>query len=218
MKVRLVLVACSLLACAVAPLAAYAGTTTVAVGTTMQGVMDQSLDSGTAQIGQRFSMQLVAPYPNYDAGTWAGSKANAHVVYIQRAGQGRKPELSFVFDHITLRNGASAKLHADLVSVERKQGSSVGYTVLAAAGGMVIGNIIGKWLGTNAGGAVGAVAGALYGINKKTNFTVPSGSKVVFELSQPLTVNTLARAVPATVVTSQSQATTRRQTATHGSL
>ncbi|MBV8596231.1 MAG: hypothetical protein JOZ50_08255 [Candidatus Eremiobacteraeota bacterium] len=172
--------------------AARAGTETVAAGTVMQGSMDQVLDSATANVGQHFTLHVRPPYPNYDDTTWSGSEVGAHVIYVQRAGQGRKPELGFVFDKVTLRNGASAKLSADFVSVERKQGSDLAFTAATTVGGMVVGNILGKWLGTNAGGAVGAIGGALYGINHKSNFTVPEGAKVVFELTRPLTINTIA--------------------------
>ena len=172
--------------------AALPATQTVASGTEMQGTMDQSLDSGTAHVGQHFTLHVRAPYPNYDDTTWSGSQVGAHVIYVQPAGQGRKPELGFVFDKITLRNGASAKLSADFVSVDRKQGSNLAFTAATTLGGMVVGNILGKWLGTNAGGAVGAVGGALYGINHKSNFNVPEGAKVVFELTRPLTVNSIA--------------------------
>jgi|SRR6516164_546925 hypothetical protein len=169
-----------------------AATETVAAGTVMQGSMDQALDSATAHVGQHFTLHVRPPYPNYDDTTWSGSEVGAHVIYVQRAGQGRKPELGFIFDRVTLRNGASAKLSADFVSVDRTQGSDLAFTAATTVGGMVVGNIIGKWLGTNAGGAIGAVGGALYGINHKSNFTVPEGAKVVFELTRPLTVNTIA--------------------------
>lgn len=172
--------------------ATMAATQTIAAGTVMQGAMDQPLDSRTAQIGQHFTLHVQPPYPNYDGTTWSGSQVGAHVIYVQRAGQGRKPELGFVFDRITLRNGASAKLSADFVSVDRKQGTNIGFVAATTLGGMVVGNILGKWLGTNAGGAVGAVGGALYGLNHKSNFSVPEGAKVVFELTRPLTVNSIA--------------------------
>jgi hypothetical protein len=170
------------------PLAAVGATTTAPAGAHFHALMNQMLDSGTAQVGQHFTMQLVAPYPNDDVSTWAGSTLTAHIVHVQHASQGRKAELGFVFDKITLRNGAAAHISANLVSVEEKHGSNLGHAALTTLGGMVVGNILGKWLGTNAGGAVGAVGGALYGINQKTNFTIAAGSKVDLTLTLPLTV------------------------------
>jgi hypothetical protein len=170
------------------PLAALGATTTAATGAHFHALMNQTLDSGAAQVDQHITMQVVAPYPNGDVSTWAGSYLTAHIVHVQHASQGRKAELGFVFDKITLRDGASAHISANLVAMEKKQGSNLGHAALTTLGGMVVGNILGKWLGTNAGGAAGAVGGALYGINQKTNFTIAAGSKVDVTLTQPLTV------------------------------
>ncbi len=171
-----------------APHAAFGATTTVAAGAKFHALMNQTLDSGTAQVGQRFTMQVVAPYPNGDASTWAGSTISAHVVHVQHASQGRKAELGFTFDKITLRYGRSASLSANLVSVEEKHSTNLGHIAVNTAAGMVVGNILGKWLGTNAGGALGAVGGALYGINMKTNFSIGAGSKIDLQLAAPLTI------------------------------
>jgi len=163
-------------------------TTTAPAGAKFYALMNQTLDSGTAQVGQHFTMQVIAPYPNGDASTWAGSTIVGHLVHVQHASQGRKAEIGFAFDKITLRNGASAMLSAKLVSVEEKHSTNVGHIAFNTAAGMVVGNILGKWLGTNAGGAIGAVGGALYGINMKTNFSVAAGSRIDLKLAQPLTV------------------------------
>ncbi|MDQ6766201.1 MAG: hypothetical protein M3Z41_00080 [Candidatus Eremiobacteraeota bacterium] len=167
---------------------ALGATATVASRTVIHSLMNQTIDSGTATVGQKLSMQVVAPYPNSDSATWAGATVNAHVVHVQHASQGRKAELGLVFDRVVLRNGASAALHANLISLEQKRGSNLGHAALTTLGGMVVGNIIGKWIGTNAGGAMGAVGGALYGLNKKENFSVAAGSKVALQLTEPLTV------------------------------
>lgn len=188
MSLRAFLPALVLAATMSAPLVAFGATTTVPVGAKFHALMNQTLDSGTAQVGQRFTMQVVAPYPNGDASTWSGSTITAHVVHVQRASQGRKAELGFTFDKITLRNGRSAAMSANLVSVEEKHSTNLGHIAFNTAAGMVVGNILGKWLGTNAGGAVGAVGGALYGINMKTNFSIGAGSKVDLQLATPLTI------------------------------
>jgi hypothetical protein len=171
-----------------APLAALGSTTTAAGSAQFHALMNQTLDSGTAYVGQHFTAQVIAPYPNGDTSTWAGSTITGHVIHVQHASQGRKAELGFAFDKITLRNGASAKLSANLVSVEEKHSTGAGHIAFNAAAGMVVGNILGKWLGTNAGGAIGAVGGALYGNNMKTNFSIATGSRINLQLAAPLTV------------------------------
>lgn len=186
MKVHKLIVAAALAACIGAPAIALAAIT-VSSGTQVHAMMTQSIGSGDASVGQHFTLDVTNPYPNHDP-AFAGAKLTAHVVKVQKAGQGVKPELAFVVDKVALHNGASSHISAKLISVDQRQKDNTGRVALTALGGMVAGNIIGKWLGTNIGGAIGLSAGVLYGLNSKTDVTVPSGSEVVLQLEHPVTL------------------------------
>ena len=69
-----------------------------------------------------------------------------------------------------------------------RQGSNFAKEAVGTGAGMLLGNWIGKSLGTNIGGAVGAIGGYLLTSNSKTNFDVPTGSKVYLQLAKPLAV------------------------------
>jgi hypothetical protein len=180
----------ALIICNALPASAAPQDRVVAVGTEMRGTMTQSLSSSNAYVGQVFLLDLQRPYPQNDAEEFAGAKVRGHVVRVSRAGQGREGNLEFVLDRIALTDGAWATISATPVTVQTRRPDNTGHVVLATAGGMVVGNILGKWLGTNSGGAIGAVGGLLYGLNQKRDVTVPAGSEVTFQLQQTMTLRT----------------------------
>jgi len=157
---------------------------TLATGTMVSATMNQTLDSGSAQVGQHFTMTVVAPYPRSD-GAFAGASLSGHVTNVIPAGQGKNPELAFAIDRIALQNGASGHPILMVQSQETQQHNNTGNVAVTALAGMLVGNWIGKAVfNSNAGGAVGAVAGALYASNKRTNVSLRQGSQVVFEAQQ----------------------------------
>lgn len=182
------LVGAVLLAVAI-PVTAQAQERTVAYGTEMRGVMTQSISSSNAYVGETFLLDLVEPYPLNDPG-FQGAKVRGHVVSVARAAQGRDGSLGFVLDRIALINGAAGDMEATPVSIDEKRSANYGHVLLTTAGGMVVGNVIGKWLGINIGGGVGALGGLLYGLNKKSDVTVPPGAVVTFQLERSLTLRT----------------------------
>ncbi|HXW51578.1 MAG TPA: hypothetical protein VEJ41_06265 [Candidatus Acidoferrales bacterium] len=167
---------------------ALARTTTVASGTTIYGTSNSTISSKGAYEGQVFSFTVRSPFPNGDAG-FAGAKLWARVVTARKAGQGTKPQLSFILEKITMSNGSSSPIYANLLSVQENQKSNVGTVAIGAVAGMVAGNILGKWLGTNIGGAVGLTAGTLYALNSKTDVSIPEGGEAKFQLTRTLTVS-----------------------------
>jgi hypothetical protein len=166
---------------------ALARTITVPSGTYIYASANSTVTSKSAYQGETFSFTVHPPYPKNDSG-FSGARLSARVVQTRKAGQGTKPELSFVIDRITLSNGSSSIIYANLISVEENKKSNVGTVALTALGGMIAGNIIGKWLGTNIGGAVGLTAGVLYGVNSKTDVTIPANAEAKFQLTRTLTV------------------------------
>lgn len=158
-------------------------------GSQINAIMDDQLDSGTTQVGDTFSMHVVAPYPSNDD-TYAGAQITGHVIKVVAAGRGTNPELQLGIDRMILRDGTSVDLPAQVTSAGTKQQSKNGAQVaLSTIGGMILGNVIGKTvLHTNGGGIVGAAGGFLYGVNKKANVTLPAQAAVQLTLTRDVTV------------------------------
>jgi len=166
---------------ALAPQAAFADA--IPQGATISGNLSTALDTGKAQVGDGFSLQVVRPYPSGDP-TYAGAFVRGHVARVIRAGQGRKPEIDLAFDSIVLADGESSPLTGHVLAVQPKKKSAVLQQAAGAGVGMLVGNFIGKKLGTNLGGAAGATGGFLYANNRKTDFVVPKDSVVTLQTDQ----------------------------------
>lgn len=158
-------------------------------GSTITAIMDQQLDSGTANAGDPFSMHVIAPYPQ-DDDRFAGARITGHVLDVVRAGRGTTPKLQLAVDRMILRDGTTVDLPAQVTAAATKQQQKNGAAVaLSTLGGMILGNVIGKTvLHTSGGGAVGAAGGLLYGLNAKTNVTLPAQAQVTLTLTHDVTV------------------------------
>ena len=149
-------------------------------GTTITGKMLTELDSGKAEAGKGFSMQVTRPYPNGDP-SFAGAIVRGHVSDVQHAAQGKKANITLTFDSIVLPDGTSSRLTGHVLNVDKKQHSAVLQQAAGAGVGMIVGNILGKAVGTNLGGVVGAAGGFAYGNNRKSNFIIPTDAAVTIQ-------------------------------------
>lgn len=174
---RTILTALAAVAFVLAPLAAPAQ---VAPGTRLSGTIDQSLNSGSAQVGQRFTLSHVSTTSGSGAVT-AGT-ITGHVTAVQRAGQGRPGRIDLDFDRL-VTNGQSYALAARATDVKVQTKSNVGKEILGAVGGMLVGNVLGKMIfHSGAGGAVGATGGFLLAKNNRQNVTIPQNSVVTVQV------------------------------------
>lgn len=173
----------------VLPAAALAQTVTLSQGQQINIQMQDTIDSGSAYAGEHFTARVAAPYPNDDP-TFADAIVHGTVIKVVPAGQGRNPELHFSWDSITLQNGSSYPLNAEMTTGgAQQQNRNGGHVALTTIGGMIAGNILGKTIfHTNAGGAIGAATGFLVGYNKKANIVLKQGSNVQLTLTRPLMV------------------------------
>jgi hypothetical protein len=171
------------------PAAALAQTVTLSQGQTINVQMQDTVDSGNAYAGEHFTARVVAPYPNDDT-TFSNAIVNGTIIKVVPAGQGRNPELHFAWDSITLQNGTSYPINAEMTSGQaQKQTRNGGHVALTTIGGMLAGNIIGKTIfHSGLGGAVGAVGGFLVGYNKKSNIVMKQGQGLQLTLTRPLMV------------------------------
>jgi hypothetical protein len=177
--------AAMLLAPTVAPAVASAPrVVSLASGTMLDATMDQTIDSGSAQIGQRFTMTVVPPFPQSNS-QFESATLTGHVTNVVAAGQGTNPQLAFAIDKIALADGATGHPILMVQAQETQRHDNTTNVAASALAGMLVGNWIGKTVfQSNAGGAVGAVAGVLYASNKKQNVSLAQGSQVVFEAQQ----------------------------------
>ena len=191
MKIRnSILALAALVAFASTTLAASAqATLTLYQGAQINGRLRDTIDSGTAHVGDRFVMDVVPPYPSGDP-SFQGAIIAGEITSVTPAGQGAKPSLGMQFDYLRLADGSTVDISASMTSDQRKQEQgSGGHTVLTTLGGMLLGNAIGKTIfHTGGGGILGAAGGLLYGINKKTNFQLAAGSNVQITLNQTVTI------------------------------
>jgi preprotein translocase subunit SecF len=162
-------------ALAVVPLAAAAQ---LSPGIQLTGTIDQSLNSGNAQIGQRVTVSNVHSQDN----NINGAIIYGHVDDVQSASQGRGGKIEITWDKLRTRSGNSYALNARTVNMQVNTKNNTVNEAGGAIAGMIIGNILGKKLGTNAGGAVGAAGGYLYGKNAQQNVTIPANSFVTVQV------------------------------------
>lgn len=184
-------VAAASFAAAILTLGVAASAQTVPAGTEIHTVLlSNDLNTKSTEIGQRFTMEVVSPYPNGDA-RFANARVYGHVASVRAAGQGKKPELGLAFDQVRLTNGRSAPVVASVVKMQTVQDNTTARKALGAGVGAAVGSqTIGRLLGGTAGSVVGILGGAAggyaYGANNKANVTVPHGATVTMQLTNDL--------------------------------
>lgn len=195
MTLRSRIPALAIIAAFLLPVAALAQTVTLSQGQTINVQFQNTINSGNSYAGQHFAARVVTPFPNDDP-TFANAVVNGSIIKVVQAGQGRNAELQFAWDSITLANGTTYPLNAEMTSGGPKaQTRNGGHVALTTIGGMIVGNIIGKTIfHSSAGGAVGAAGGFLTGYNKKSNVQVNQGDQVQLTLTRPLLVRRQAHA------------------------
>jgi hypothetical protein len=164
-------------------------TLTLYQGAQINGRLRSAIDSGSAHVGDRFIMDVVPPYPSGNPAFQGGIIAG-EITSVTHAGQGSKPSLGMQFDYLRLADGSTVDISATMTQDQRKQEQGNGaHALLTTVGGMLLGNAIGKTIfHTGGGGVVGAAGGLLYGLNQKTNFSLPVGSNVQITLNQTVTI------------------------------
>ncbi len=173
-------------------LALAASSITLYSGAQINARMNSSISSATANVGDRFALTIVPPYPSGNA-AFRGAQIQGVVTKVRRAGQGTKPEVDMKLQYLRMADGSVANISGKVTSAQRQASTAnnVGKAALGALGGMLVGNAIGKTIfHTSGGGAVGFVGGALLGANNKENFTIPQGSNVQLTLNQTVTIRT----------------------------
>jgi hypothetical protein len=161
-------------ALALAPLTAQAQ---VSAGTDLVGNMTQSINSGSAVVGQRVIIGNVHSQDN----NITGATIYGHVCDVQSASQGRAGKLEICVDKLNTRSNTYV-LDGRVIGAQVNTKNNTLNEAGGAVAGMILGNILGKRLGTNAGGLFGAAGGYLYAKNAKQNVTIPANSVVTVQV------------------------------------
>lgn len=163
-----------------------AQTTDVPSGQTLHAIMETPLDSKTANVGDRFTMNVVPPFPaQTDLG---GAMIFGHVSRVVRAGIGRRPQLDLAFDRLVYSDGSSVALDARLVSLQarKRRPTPIGVAV-ETLGGLVLGNVVGKVIFHASGfGLLGAIGGFVYSRSGTNEVRVGEGAQAELTLAEPV--------------------------------
>jgi hypothetical protein len=153
----------------------------IPVGTELKVRLENEIDTKNAGDGDAFTAVVLSPE------RYADSTIQGHIAKINKSGKMTgKTEVSLAFDKITLPDGRTANMAAQLVRVygEKKEvdeegnvksGSQGKETAVRAGGGAALGAIIGGIAGGGKGAAIGAAVGAGAGAGS----TFITGSKKV---------------------------------------
>jgi len=158
---------------ALTPLAASAQ---VAPGTELYGYLDQTVDSGSAYVGERVSASQV------HGGGIAGARMFGHVAGVQKAGQGTPGRVYLTWTAVRTASGRRYAIEGRTVRAQVVTKSNAAKEAGGAVAGMILGNILGKAVGTNMGGLIGAGGGYLAARNNRQNVTIPANSVIEVQI------------------------------------
>jgi len=179
-----------------------AGTSVIPDGTILLIEMDTRLDSGTAQVSDRFLARIATPVVDAGGRTLlqAGTIVEGHVASVKKAKWGhRSGELGLSFDYIEFGDGRRIPLRGTLVSGSNpideegdlRAKSAIKRDVLVTSGGAVAGAGVGMITGGSilAGGGVGAAAGlTVVLVMKGKNVEIDPGERFNLQLVQPVSL------------------------------
>jgi hypothetical protein len=151
-----------------------------APGTTLNGTIQQTLDTKSAEVGQPVTLTSVTSANA--SGAIVGARLAGEVTKVVRAGQGRPAQIQLIFTRLRLADGTSYQVDGVVTGMKAATKNNALKEVGGALGGMIVGNVLGKAVGLNGGGIAGAAGGFLLAKNSKENMTVPAGSVVSVQL------------------------------------
>ena len=169
---------------------------TVPTNTVIRVRLNESLNSGTARIGDRFTTNVVEPAYGGTSGVEVvpvGSKIGGRVTQVNRAGKRTPGNITVAFDSITLPNGRTAVINGSLTTLEAdkvnadnegtvKGGSNRNRDAVFIGGGVGAGAIIGGIAGGGKGAVIGGILGGALGtgarvLEKEKEAEVKSGTE-----------------------------------------
>lgn len=180
-----------------------AGTKVIPDGTVLVVEMDTKLNSGTAQVSDRFLARIATPVVDAGGRTLlqSGTIVEGHVASVKKARWAhRSGELGLSFDYIEFGDGRKIPLRATIVSGssnpvdeegDLRAKSSTKRDVLVTTGGAMAGAGVGMVTGASilVGGGAGAAAGlTVVLIMKGKNVDIDPGERFNLQLVLPMSL------------------------------
>lgn len=168
---------------------------TVPVNTVMRVRLNETLNSGTARIGDRFSTNVVEPVygGNGVEVVPVGSRIGGRVTQVTRAQKRSPGHITVAFDSISLPSGRSALINGSLTTLDAdnvnadNEGTVKGTSnkkrdAVFIGGGVGAGAIIGGIAGGGKGALIGGILGGALGtgarvLEKEKEAEVKSGTE-----------------------------------------
>ena len=168
--------------------------------------MNQTLNSGTSRVGDRFQATVVTPV--YASGVEvvpAGSMVEGHVVAVSAARtRGREGQLTVQFDAVIVPDGTSHQIDGALTELQDSRAGKVDAenevsgnssdkrSVAYVGGGTVGGAVLGGVMGGGKGAGIGAIIGAGAGVagvmlTKGNEAELKSGTEIGMVTAHPIT-------------------------------
>jgi hypothetical protein len=176
----------------------HSGLPDIAGDTELRIQLTTPIDTKTNRVGDSFSANVIMP------AAYEGATVTGHIASLNRSGRvSGKTELSLTFDSITLADGRTGPLKADLVKViesesvkkvdpegQVESGSRTNDSTVRGGVGATAGAIIGGI----AGGAKGAILGAIIGGAAGVGTVYVEGNKdLVMERGTEMVIRTAGR-------------------------
>ncbi|HKP36640.1 MAG TPA: YMGG-like glycine zipper-containing protein [Pyrinomonadaceae bacterium] len=172
----------------------------VADNTRVIGILDETLTTRTAVVGDRFTLRVTDP------AEFSGATIEGHVSHVERSGRltGRSV-MTLDFDTIRLHNGRSYRFAGTVETVRTASGNTVRVdtegtvrdssqttqTQTRAAIGTAVGAIIGAIAGGGKGAAIGAIIGAGGGagsvyVQGRNDLELARGTEIAIRSGAPI--------------------------------
>ncbi|PYX28205.1 MAG: hypothetical protein DMG77_16510 [Acidobacteria bacterium] len=210
MTKRMVLSAILLLA----GMAAAQTSQSVPAGTALMVKLNTTLATFSNRVGDQFQGSLTQPVVlNGQTVIPAGARIEGRVTKLSEPRRiSGKPTIGILPEAVVMPTGERYFLDATLIDTNLGRGSDVNEegqfkgsgldrrdkleTGGGAAGGMLIGGLIGGGPGVLIGGAVGAGSGTAHWLSKHRSAILPAGTQLTLELNRPLAMTTATAPAP----------------------
>jgi hypothetical protein len=175
---------------------------TIATGTQLTIMLNDAIDTKTANNGDKFSATLAAPITvDGNLVLPANTRVSGTIVTAQSAGKVKgNAVLALTLDTIRLNGNPYSIQTSEFEDAGKGRGKR---TAVGAGGGAAFGAIVGALAGGGKGAAIGALAGGGAGtagaaFTGKTDISLPAETRLHFRLTAPVTIQGTDVPPPAT--------------------